>query len=152
MGCYFIPMNALSMTAGRTGAIPLLTLSAGGLNVALNLILVPRFGPLAAAANTAVGYGVLAAFTSLYAARVVSIGYEKGRIARIVAAAALTFVLTSQLSGLEPALALVAKCAALACYPALLWIMGFWTKSEKSGISLLVKRIAPRFGTIIPGN
>src|SRR5205823_4397115 len=63
MGVYFIPMNALSMTAGKTTVIPFITLAAGATNVALNVVLVPQFGPLAAAVDTAIGYGLLAVLT-----------------------------------------------------------------------------------------
>ena len=49
MGVYFVPMNLLSMTVGRTAFIPIFTLTAGAVNVGLNLLMVPRMGALAAA-------------------------------------------------------------------------------------------------------
>jgi O-antigen/teichoic acid export membrane protein len=59
LGTYYVPMNLISIVAGRTTWIWIPTLCAATVNVAANLSLVPHFGMVAAAANTSAGYLVL---------------------------------------------------------------------------------------------
>ncbi|HEX5041186.1 MAG TPA: oligosaccharide flippase family protein [Candidatus Limnocylindria bacterium] len=61
LGLYFVPMNMISILAGNTRYVWIATVAAAGINITLNLLTVPRFGALAAAINTAVGYAVLLA-------------------------------------------------------------------------------------------
>jgi len=82
-GLYLMPMNAISITAGRTALVWLITVTAALSNVALNILLVPRFGAIAAAINTTIGYGMLLIGVFLYS-RVVCqppIRYELPRTA-----------------------------------------------------------------------
>ena len=58
-GIYLIPVDSLSLMLGRTTWIWVPTSVAASANVALNLVLVPVLGPLAAAINTALAYGLL---------------------------------------------------------------------------------------------
>jgi O-antigen/teichoic acid export membrane protein len=60
-GLYVVPMDSLSLMVGRTRWLWIPTLVAATLNVALNLVLVPRFGAYAAAVSTAASYGALLA-------------------------------------------------------------------------------------------
>lgn len=69
-GLYLMPMNAIVMTAGRSGMVWIVTALAATANISLNLALVPRLGPYAAAVNTAVGYGFLLAGVWVYMLRV----------------------------------------------------------------------------------
>ena len=58
-GLYLMPMNAISVTVGRTQRVWIITVLAAGTNIVLNLALVPQFGTAAAAVDTTIGYGVL---------------------------------------------------------------------------------------------
>ena len=69
-GLYLIPMNAISVMAGRTRRVWIITLLAASVNIGLNLILVPRIGTAAAAINTTIGYGLLLIGVFLYMRRV----------------------------------------------------------------------------------
>lgn len=69
LGLYYLPMNVLSIVAGKTNGIWLCTVAAAVVNIVANLALVPVFGPMAAAVNTAVGYLVLLALVSILARR-----------------------------------------------------------------------------------
>jgi O-antigen/teichoic acid export membrane protein len=69
-GLYLIPMNAISVMAGRTRRVWIVTLVAAAVNVGLNLVLVPRIGTVAAAVNTTIGYGLLLGGVFLYMRRV----------------------------------------------------------------------------------
>jgi O-antigen/teichoic acid export membrane protein len=67
---YFIPMNAITILMGRNRWVWVITLTAAAANVALNLLLVPQIGVIAAALDTVIGYTVLLAGVSWYARRV----------------------------------------------------------------------------------
>jgi O-antigen/teichoic acid export membrane protein len=58
-GLYLMPMNAITITAGRSGGVWMVTVLAAAANVGLNLAMVPRIGPYAAALNSTVGYAIL---------------------------------------------------------------------------------------------
>jgi O-antigen/teichoic acid export membrane protein len=81
-GLYLMPMNAISITAGRTRYAWTVTAVAALANVALNLLLVPRFGALAAAINTVVGYAILLIGMQVYARRICRppLQYERRRL------------------------------------------------------------------------
>jgi len=67
----------------RTALLPLLTLSAGAANVALNVLLIPRLGIIGAAWSSLVGYAILAAATYLYARRGYPLQLDLARIAAL---------------------------------------------------------------------
>jgi O-antigen/teichoic acid export membrane protein len=114
-GLYLIPMNSVSVMAGRTGHVWVVTALAAATNVALNLALVPRFGAMAAAVNTAVAYAVLFAGLMFYARRVQGppIPYEPRRIALGVTMITATALLGLSLTPPQPALALATRGALL---------------------------------------
>lgn len=66
---YSVPMNILTMSVGRTAGIWQITAVAGGCNVVLNLLMLPRIGLPAAVAATATSYAVLFIGTRSYARR-----------------------------------------------------------------------------------
>jgi O-antigen/teichoic acid export membrane protein len=59
LGMYYVPMNIVSIIVGETGGIWIRTMIAAAANVTANLLLVPVYGPMAAAVNTALGFFVL---------------------------------------------------------------------------------------------
>lgn len=91
---YILPIG-LMLWRKTTWLVPVVTVAAGSANVALNLLLVPRFGATAAAWNTLAGYGVMLLLAWLLARRQYPFPYEYGRLARIVVIAAVLFVLAS---------------------------------------------------------
>jgi O-antigen/teichoic acid export membrane protein len=64
---YLIPMNAVSVMAGKTRSVWVVTVAAATLNIGLNLVLIRDIGPLAAAINTSIGYLVLLLGLTAYA-------------------------------------------------------------------------------------
>jgi O-antigen/teichoic acid export membrane protein len=107
-GCYLIPMNAVSVMRGRTERVWMITVLAAGLNISLNLALVPTMGAMAAAINTAVGYAALLAGVTIYMRAVCDppIPYERARLAisvLVIALAGLVAVMLAP-SALVPAL------------------------------------------------
>lgn len=69
LGLYFVPMNMISILAGNTRHVWIATVLAATVNIALNLLTVPRFGASATAINFAVGYAVLLAGVLLFLRR-----------------------------------------------------------------------------------
>jgi O-antigen/teichoic acid export membrane protein len=66
---YYVPMNLLSLVAGRTNFVWAASGIAVAANLLLNVALIPKLGALAAAINTALGYGVLLVLLSYLARR-----------------------------------------------------------------------------------
>ena len=77
-------MNLLSMTAGKTKAIPLITVSAALVNIGLNLWLIPIFGMLTAAVTTAVAIGLLAVLMFWVTQTQGEFHYEYSRLGRVL--------------------------------------------------------------------
>ena len=66
LGLYFLPMNAVSLVAGRTGKIWMISLVAAGTNLGAMFTLVPWLGLVGAAVAVATGYLVLLVGVGLY--------------------------------------------------------------------------------------
>lgn len=68
-GLYFIPMDWIVVVRGKTRSMWRITGVAAAVNIASNVIFVPRYGTTAAAVSTTVGYAALLAGMTLYAQR-----------------------------------------------------------------------------------
>lgn len=76
----------------KTGRLPVVTGLGALVNVAANLLLIPRFGILGAAYATLLAYMVMALVLYVFAQRVFPIPYEWGRLAKIVLVIAAAYV------------------------------------------------------------
>lgn len=88
---YFMVVSAVFLTR-RTALLPLLTITAGAANVALNLLLIPRIGIMGAAWSTLLGYSVLAVGTAVYARRGFPLMLDLRRLGLMAAAGAALVV------------------------------------------------------------
>ncbi len=132
-GIYLLTSIGLNI-AKRTEFYPVATGAAAVSSIALNLLLVPRFGVTGAAVATACSYGALAALSAMFAHRVYPVGYQWARMARLagagLAAYGITVIAVPQ-DWPEP-VALVARAGmAAAVYAGLLAATGFLTASER---------------------
>jgi len=100
LGLYSIPMNGVTLTAGQTKRIYLVSIPAALANLGLIAGFVPVFGLRAAAVASAAGYAILLAGVAAYA-RVVKSGlrYPWRRIAPTLAVAAVGYTLTANCVG-----------------------------------------------------
>jgi O-antigen/teichoic acid export membrane protein len=106
---------------------------AAALNVALNLILIPRYGMLGAAIATVAAYALMFVGMTLNAQRVYRVPYQWRRVVTVVAAAVgLTLLGKGFDVSLPVALALVAV------YPLVLAPLGFYLPAERSRLRGLV--------------
>jgi len=99
LGLYFLPMNAVVLTEGRSGKVWIATSAAAGANLACLLALVPVFGLVGAAVAVTVGYVVLLVGVGIYSHGPGNpVRYEWGRLARgalVFAAVYIAAVVTS---------------------------------------------------------
>lgn len=85
---YYGPMDALTVLAGETRWVWLLTVFAGGVNIGANFLFVPLLGIQAAAMNTLLGYVVLFGLVYVYSRRFVTVVYPWNQIFILCAALA----------------------------------------------------------------
>lgn len=134
-GTYFLPVNVLSQTVGKTRAVSVATVTAGLGNIGLNLLLIPRWGIMAAAVNTAIGYAILLVLTHYLAERHLQIPYEFKRLATALAVAIGLFALSLLVPEGQPVwLGWLCRTALLVLYPLILLATGFFNSSERKTI------------------
>jgi O-antigen/teichoic acid export membrane protein len=104
---------------------PQVTAVAAAVNLAANLVLIPRWGIQGAAWATVLSYAAMAALGARFSQRAWPIPFETGRLLRVAAAGAAAYALSLLApEALLPALAV--KAAAVAGYPAVLWATGMF--------------------------
>lgn len=87
----------------RTGRILLINAIALATNLALNVVLIPRFGIVGAAIATAIGFGCLAGMGMLAAKSLLSVPFEHGRILALLGLVALSGAIAWQVDAREVA-------------------------------------------------
>ena len=137
--------------AKKNRLIPVITLVASGVNVALNFLLVPVYGMWAAAWTTVIGFGILAVLVYFVSNRWYPIPYEWRRLITIAAAAALTLGagwaigLAAGVSVDQPLEQLIlgelAMTPALLVFPLVLWAGRFFTPGEREKLRGLTGRL-----------
>jgi O-antigen/teichoic acid export membrane protein len=142
--------------AKKNRLIPVITLIASGVNVGLNVLLVPEYGMWAAAWTTLIGFAILAVLVYFISNKWYPIPYEWRRLLTLGVAATLTLgaawaiglavgvevheSLTSLLLGQ------LAMTPALLVFPLVLWAARFWTPQERARIHRLGLRLTGRRG------
>ena len=89
-GVYLLTSIGLNITK-RTQFYPIATITAAATNVALNFLLIPRYGIVGAAWANGAAYAVQAALGFAFSQRFYPIAYEWGRIARVCAVGLLAY-------------------------------------------------------------
>lgn len=146
LGYVFLGIST-NMSAGiyiekKTQLLPVVTFAGAITNVIVNYLLIPPSGMLGAAWATCLAYFIMAAIVYVMARRVYPVRYELGRIAKIAAAGAIVYVLYLMMESrldLSGWVLLGAKFALLALFIVLVYVMGFFEKSELAGIRGLLK-------------
>lgn len=138
---YFFPVNGM-LFRKRTGLVAALTILAAALNIGLNLVLVPRFGIMAAAVNTLVAFVVLFIMAYIVGQRVYPVQYQWGRLLLLFGLALAVFALSLMIPADDLLVSIALKLALLASLPALLWVTGFFTRAEKARAAQMIRRVA----------
>lgn len=100
----------------QTRLLPLRVVIAALVNVALDIVLIPRFGLHGAAAATATAYLVLVLTSHLLARRIYRIRYEPGRLALLIAASVPVVVVHVGSEVLEPVPRSLARAGVFALF------------------------------------
>jgi O-antigen/teichoic acid export membrane protein len=138
-GLYLIPTNLLFWRS-RTGVIPLVTLVAGTVNVGLNLLLVPRYGAVAAAWATLSGYGALLLLTWWSAQRVYRFPYEYRRLGLMTGLALALFLAGSVLPDSTPMAEIPIRILLWLAFVPGLMILGVVSRAEMVALLRFVRR------------
>lgn len=93
LGLYFIPMNGITLGAGKSGYVWIVSMLGAASNVALLLIFVPKGGITAAAIASAAAYFVLFVCVSVYACDEANpVRYKWAQLLPVVAAGCVVYV------------------------------------------------------------
>lgn len=111
----------------KTQYLPFVTGAGAAVNVAANLVLIPRFGMMGSAYATLLGYGVMAVSVYFVTRRFYPVPYELGRLLKLAAVVAVLFYLGSRASG---AAAELIKVAVVLGLPGGLLLIGFFERRE----------------------
>ena len=144
-GLYFIPANFLFLRS-KTGWIPLVTLASGGVNVGLNLWLVPRYGMLGAAWTTCIAYAVMLVLVWAVSQRVYPLTYEYKRLGAIALAASSLFIVSRLYTFPTALTAALGHGVIWLLFPVVLSMCGFFTATEKALALARAQRIRGRIG------
>jgi O-antigen/teichoic acid export membrane protein len=129
-GIYLLTSIGLNITS-RTRYYPVSTAVGAGVNISLNLLLIPRFGMTGAAWANAAGYAVQAAIAFHFSQRFYPIHYEAGRLSRALAAALAGFAAAQLVPPLPAAAGIVARgTTVLSVMLAVLWLTRFFNAEE----------------------
>lgn len=142
--------------AKKNRQIPLITVVASAANVGLNLLLIPRYGMIAAAWTTVIGFAILCVLVYFISQHHYPISYEWGRFAKISFACGATLAAgwgVARLLGETVALPFgrlfideVIKAPVILLFPLILWLTGFFTPGERAAVADLVRRFTGRGG------
>lgn len=145
----------LVVILGRTGRTEFnfpATGAALGVNIALNLALVPPFGIVGAAVALVASYLVVLALMYGFTQRLFAVPYEWGRLARAVLAATVLVAAAELLLPTEGAAALLLRLLVWLAYPLVLLATGFFTVDERGWLAGLRSPIVliRRLGALRP--
>lgn len=116
---------------------PLMTSSAAALNIALNLLWIPRWGILGAAWATVAGYTLMAGMGFYFSQHHYPMPIEWGRLGRVVLAAGICYGLS--LTAPEPLPSRLAlKAGALLLFPVVLVALGFFRPPEMARLKAIL--------------
>lgn len=146
-GLYYIPINHLSMTMGETRKVPLITLAVAGLNIGLNLLLIPRFGALAAAITTAISYAALALAMFGLARSYGRVPLELGRVFRIGLAGFIVYLPTWLIDSRSATVTLLVGLIGIALYPLMVVLLGTWSAEERGAAVHQIRALLADFRT-----
>ena len=140
-GLYLVMVSGPSYVK-RTAQIPLFTGIAAVVNIAINLLLIPRYGMMVAAWSTLAAFLVRTLLITAFSLRVHPLPYDWRRMALAgligVGLGMGWFIDTGSWWG-----DLGAKAALLALYPVAAWLV-LLTAREKAGVRALMRRLRAR--------
>ena len=143
-GVYLLTSIGLNLTK-RTEYYPVATIAAAIANVALNFVLIPRYGMMGAAWANAAAYALQTAIAFRFSQRFYPLHYEYGRLARITIAGVVAFLAGWLLPDLPALAAVVLRPATVvAVFGGLLWMSGFFNAAELATLARVRRQVSAR--------
>ena len=102
-------------------------------NIGLNILLIPKYGMMAAAVNTLIAYILLFVLMYWISGKFYTIKYEKIRILKIIIIGTVLFFISYVISVDSVVFSIVIKLLLLVCYPVLLYLFNFFRPTELAG-------------------
>ena len=138
-GLFYVPSRGLLLKK-KTKVLPYIVVAAGATNVGLNLLFIPSFGMMGAAAATLLGYIVAVIVTYVFSQHYYRIQYQAGRIGKVLAILIAGTLCAVLVMPAQWYLALAWKLVILLAAPLALWLSGFFEPGEAAALKRLVRR------------
>jgi len=135
LGGYYVTAVGTNLKE-KTQYLALATITAAIIHLILNFLLIPGYGMMGAAVSTVISYAVMAAITCGSSLRFYPIGYEWGRLVKIMAVAAMLYGASSLIHTDILAVDVLLKTTVVAAFPLLLHLLNFYTEKELSKVRL----------------
>lgn len=118
----------------RTGVVGAVTVAGAVINVALNLLLIPRFGVAGAAWATVLSFALIFFAMQYWSRRLAAVRWEWPRVLRVLAVGSALLLAGRSIEYPTLAAALAMKVLLVAAYPALLFVTGFLAREERDAL------------------
>lgn len=128
----------------QTKLIPISTFIGAAVNVVANFVLIPRFGMMGAAWATLFAYFSSALSVYILAERVYPIAYEYARLGKIAVSVSAVMLLSTVWSPESALAGFLLKCAFVALFLLLMYILKFFEPKELSFLLAVLRRNRPR--------
>ena len=149
-GVYLMTSIGLNLT-NRTEYYPAATFAAAAVGLTTGFVLMPRYGAIGAAIAFLLSFVTQAAVAFAFSRAFYPIGYESGRILRIVVAGIAAVIVARSLPSMSPVAGLLARgTATVVVYVGILWTTGFLRPTERAFLREVAGRLRSRKTAHLP--
>jgi len=127
---YLFPLRAVFQQE-KTSILPWMMFLALGVNVGLNVALIPPLGMLGAALGTAGSGGAMLVCCLVVSQRLFPIPYQYARLGKLLVAFAVCYGLSSLALAAPLAVSLLLRSFIISLFPVILFLFGFFEKAER---------------------
>jgi len=107
-------------------------------NIGLNLLLIPKYGMMAAAINSTIAYFLLFILMLIISKKFYSVAYEKLRILKIISIGMTIYLIGTLISFDSIILSIFFKIVLLISFPFLLYLLNFFRATELAGYRKII--------------
>jgi O-antigen/teichoic acid export membrane protein len=122
-----------------------------GVIVAWNLVLIPRYGLIAAATSNLAGYVIRVGLAYVVSQRLYPLPFELGRLAKLLITALVVYALTQEIAFQSAWATLIARMAMVGLFPISLVAVGFYREGELEFISRSLRQGWKALRALAPG-
>ncbi len=148
LGLYYVPMNFVTITAGRTGLVAPITLTCGAASIGLNVLFVPMYSFMAAAVTKLITYSLLFLGILWMKLRTDVDGtmrYELSRIGKILLAVGVIHLVSVVALRFGPWLDMGFGFLLWLSFPLVLWLAGFMNETELASVKNSLRKLGNRY-------